>query len=184
VTTPAHPGPPEVRAAGASDAPTLTAPTVNVTALLAEAAAKSDIMWVDVPGERVFPVWYAWVTDRFYVVSGEGEQLLPPLPEVVHLLVRSKDSGGRLVTVTASAHLLTPHTPSWDEAVLALAAKRLNATGDVVARWAESGAVHALHPYGPPVEAPGLQSEDSGRAPVVPAPPTTLRWRPWHAGRG
>ena len=184
MTTPAHPeasaaGP----AAGTSDAETLLAPTVNVTALLAEAAAKSDIMWVDVPGERSFPVWYAWVADRFYVVSGQGEQLLPPLPEVVHLILRSKDTSARLITVTATAHLLQPHTPSWETAVAALAAERLNATDDVRARWAGSGTVHVLHPYGPPVEAPGSHSDDSGRAPLTPAPATTVGWRPWHLGR-
>ena len=152
-----------------SDAQTLLAPTVSVTALLAEAAGKSDIMWVDVPGERSFPVWYAWVTDRFYVVSGEGEQLLPRLPEVVRLILRSKDSGGRLLTVNATAHLLAPHTPSWETAV--------------AARWAESGAVHALHPFGPPVEAPGAHPDDAGRSPLAPAPATTVGWRPWHLGR-
>jgi hypothetical protein len=170
-------------AGGTSDAQTLQAPTVNVTALLAEAAGKSDIMWVEVPGERTFPVWYAWVTDRFYVVSGEGEQLLPPLPEVVRLVLRSKDTGGRLMTVNATAHRLAPHTPSWDQAVAALAAERLNATDDVTARWAEAGEVHALHPFGTPVEAPGSHSDESGRATVRPAPATTVGWRPWHAGR-
>ena len=171
-------------ASGGSDAAeTLVAPTVNVTALLGEAAGKSAIMWVDVPGERSFPVWYAWATDRFYVVSGAGEQLLPPLPEVTRLILRSKDTGGRLMTVTASAHLLEPHTPSWETAVTALAAARLNATDDVKARWAESAAVHALHPFGSPVAAPGSHSDDSGRATLVPAPPTTVGWRPWHAGR-
>lgn len=168
---------------GSGEAPTLLAPTVNVTALLAEAAGKSDIMWVDVPGERSFPVWYAWAADRFYVVSGEGEQLLPPLPESVRLVLRSKDTGGRLLTVTATAHLLEPHTPSWETAVAALAGERLNATDDVAARWAESGAVHALHPFGPPVEAPGAHPDDAGRSPLAPAPATTVGWRPWHLGR-
>lgn len=184
MTTPSDTeGPGPDAADGPDEAQTLLAPTVNVTALLAEAATKSDIMWIDVPGERSFPVWYAWVTDRFYVVSGEGEQMLPPLPEVVHLILRSKDSGGRLITVTSTAHLLPPHTPSWETAVAALAAERLNATDDVAARWAQSGAVHALHPYGQPVAAPGSQSDDSGRTTLLPAPATTLGWRPWHAGR-
>jgi hypothetical protein len=170
-------------AGGPNEARTLAAPRVNVTALLAEAAGKSDIMWVEVPGERTFPVWYAWVTDRFYVVSGEGEQLLPPLPEVVVLVLRSKDTGGRLLAVNATAHRLAPHTPSWDQAVAALAAERLNATDDVAARWAESGLVHALHPFGTPVAAPGSYADDSGRATVRSAPPTTVGWRPWHLGR-
>ena len=183
MTTPADPEGLPPPAGGTSDAQTLQAPTVNVTALLAEAAGKSDIMWVEVPGERSFPIWYAWVTDRFYVVSGEGEQLLPPLPEVVRLVLRSKDTGGRLLTVTATAHRLEPHTPSWDQAVAALAAERLNATGDVVSRWAETGLVHALHPFGAPVAAPGAHTGESGRATVQPAPGTTVGWRPWHLGR-
>lgn len=183
MTTAAEPEATDDGSAAGGDAQTLLAPTVNVTALLAEAAAKSDIMWVEVPGERSFPVWYAWVADRFYVVSGSGEQMLPPLPEVVRVVLRSKDSGGRLMTVTATAHLLQPHTPSWESAVSALAAERLNATDDLAARWADSAAVHALHPYGPPVEAPGSHAHDAGRVTVLPAPPTTLGRRPWHAGR-
>ncbi|KAB7746615.1 hypothetical protein GA707_01625 [Nostocoides sp. F2B08] len=140
-------------------------------------------MWVEVPGERTFPVWYAWVTDRFYVVSGEGEQLLPALPEVVRLLLRSKDTGGRLLTVNATAHRLAPHTSSWEQAVAALIAERLNATDDLAARWADSGLVHALHPFGEPLEAPGSHGSESGRATVLPARTTTVGWRPWHAGR-
>ena len=184
MTTPADPEGIRPDERGVADgAQTLRTPAVNVTALLGEAAGKSAIMWVDVPGERSFAVWYAWVTDRFYVVSGEGEQLLPPLPEVVRLILRSKDSGGRLLTVTASAHLLQPDTLSWETAVSALVAERLNATDDLAARWAESGAVYALHPFGPPVAAPGSHSDDSGRVTLVPAPATTVGWRPWHAGR-
>src|SRR5690606_32833828 len=136
-------------------------------------------MWIDIPGDRSFPVWYAWDQDRFYVVSGEGEQLLPPLPEVVQLILRSKDSGGRLLGVTATAHLLAPHTDSWESATDALAGERLNATDDVKTRWAEAGSVYALHPFGPPLTAPGSQPQDSGRAPVIPAPATTVGRRPW-----
>ena len=166
-----------------SDAQTLAEKTVNVTGLLAEAANKSDIVWVEVPGDRAFAVWHAWASDRFYLVSGAGEQLLPPLPEVVNLILRSKDSGGRLLTVQATAHLLEPHTESWETAVAALAGERLNATDDLAARWAESGSVYALHPFGEPLAAPGRQSSESGRTPLVPAPATTVGWRPWHAGR-
>ncbi len=167
----------------ANPAQTLIAPTVASTPLLGEAASKSSIMWIDVPGERAFPVWYAWVTDRFYIVAGEGEQLLPPLPEVVHLILRSKDSGGRLITVSATAHLLPPHTDSWESATEALSGERLNATDDMRARWAEAGSVYALHPFGESLAAPGHQSDDSGRTPLLPAPPTTAGWRPFHVGR-
>lgn len=167
----------------AASAETLAEPTAKTTALLAEAANKSAIMWIDIPGDRSFAVWYAWDQDRFYVVCGEGEQLLPPLPEVVHLILRSKDSGGRLLTVTATAHLLAPHTESWQQATEALAGERLNATDDVVTRWAAAGSVYALHPFGPPLSGPSSQPQESGRAPLVPGPATTLGRRPWHAGR-
>lgn len=162
---------------------TLAENTARTTALLGEAANKSAIMWIDIPGDRSFPVWYAWDRDRFYVVSGEGEQLLPPLPEVVQVILRSKDSGGRLLMVTATAHVLPPHTDSWETATAALAGERLNATDDVLVRWAEAGSVYALHPFGPPLTAPGSQPQDSGRAPLIPAPPTTVGRRPWHLGR-
>ncbi|MDO5502436.1 MAG: hypothetical protein Q4G67_04590 [Actinomycetia bacterium] len=183
----ATPGPatddPGARTPGTNDAQTLQEATVNVTALLGEAAKKSDIMWIEVPEDRTFAVWFAWAQDRFYVVSGEGEQLLPPLPEMVRIILRSKDSGGRLITVNATAHLLSPQTPSWESAVQALSGERLNATDDQGARWAESGRIHALHPVGAPVAAPGTHARESGRASVIPAGATTLGWRPWHAGR-
>lgn len=166
-----------------SDAETLAEKTVDITGLLAEAAKKSDILWVDVPGERSFAVWHAWETDRFYLVSGEGEQLLPPLPEVVSLILRSKDSGGRLITVQATAHLLPPHSDSWESAVAALSAERLNTTDDAPARWAESGSVYALHPFGEPLTPVTGDGAESGSAPLLPAPATTVGWRPWHAGR-
>jgi len=166
-----------------SDAETLAEKTVDITGLLAEAAKKSDILWVDVPGERSFAVWHAWDTDRFYLVSGEGEQLLPPLPEVVSLILRSKDSGGRLITVRATAHLLAPRSESWESAVAALAAERLNATDDLADRWAESGSVYALHPFGEPLTPVTGDEAGSGAATLLPAPATTVGWRPWHAGR-
>lgn len=166
-----------------SDAETLAEKTVDITGLLAEAAKKSDILWVDVPADRTFAVWHAWDTDRFYLVSGEGEQLLPPLPEVVTVILRSKDSGGRLITVNATAHLLAPRSESWETAVAALAGERLNATDDVAERWAQSGSVYALHPFGEPLTPVTGDAAGSGASPVVPAAATTVGWRPWHAGR-
>ena len=70
-------------------------------ALLAEAATKSGLLWVDVPGDRAWPAWHVWVDGTAYVVSGPGEQVLPELPESVVLVLRSKDTGGRLLRVAA-----------------------------------------------------------------------------------
>jgi hypothetical protein len=155
---------------------------VNVTALFAEAAGKSGLLWVDVPGDRPWPAWHAWAEDTVFVVSGPGEQTLPWLPGEVVLILRSKDTGGRLLTVHATARAIGPDDPQWETATEALKASRLNATDDVVARWASSCTVHALRPYGTPLEAPGHYRDTSGAAPVPPSEATTTGWRPWHLG--
>ena len=113
-----------------------------------------------------------------YVVSGPGEQYLPWLPEEVELVLRSKDTGGRLVTRRATARQLDPGSPAWTTAAEALRPERLNATGDVVERWRETCTLHELAPHGEPLESPGHYGRSSGAAPVRPAPPATARWRP------
>ena len=72
-------------------------PATNVTALVGEAMTKSGVIWVEVPGDRAWPVWHAWVAPTAYVVNGPGEQNLPWLPEEVVLVLRSQDTGGRLL---------------------------------------------------------------------------------------
>ena len=166
---------------------------VNVTRLLAEAASKSGVMWVEVPGGGSHAVWFVWHDDEdprgagpaAYVVSGPGEQRLPGLPPEVTVILRSKDTGGRLLRLRATARELDRTTPEWDAAAEVLRAGRLNATGDVLARWRESAVIHVLTPHGRPDEAPGAYAAESGRVSVSPARGTTARWRPWHwRGRG
>lgn len=161
--------------------PGSTAP-VNVTALVREAASKSGLIWVGVPGDRAWPVWHVWLDDSAYVVSGPGEQPLPWLPEQVSLTFRSKDTGGRLVTVTAATATLTPDDPRWPAATAALRASRLNAPGgvDLIRRWADTATVTCLTPYGAPLESPGSYDQRSGAAPPAPTPATTRTWNPWH----
>jgi hypothetical protein len=156
-----------------------TAP-VNITALFAEAANKSGVMWVQPPGDRAWPFWHAWVEDTVYAVSGPGEQYLPWLPPEVVLILRSKDTGGRLLSVHATVEEVRPDDPRWEAVTDALKSARLNATDDVVARWAAECTVRAFHPFGAPIEAPGSYSTGSGAAPVPPTAATTTRWRPWH----
>jgi hypothetical protein len=155
---------------------------VGATALFAEAASKSGLLWVDVPGDRAWPVWHAWADETVWVVSGPGEQSLPWLPDRVELVLRSKDTGGRLLRVRASVRTVGPEDPQWETATTALKASRLNAVDDVVARWASQCTVRALHPFGAPLEAPGSYDDRSGSAPVPPTPATTTGWRPWHLG--
>ena len=158
---------------------------LNVTALFAEAANKSGLMWVQPPDDRAWPFWHAWVDETVYAVSGPGEQTLPWLPEEVRLILRSKDTGGRLLRLRATVRELPPTSEEWDAAAEVLRADRLNATGDVLSRWRESAVIHVLTPHGRPDEAPGAYAAESGRLTVSPARGTTARWRPWHwRGRG
>ena len=113
------------------------------------------------------------------MVSGPGEQFLPWLPDEVELLLRSRDTGGRLVTCTRRprAH---PEDAGWDAAVDVLRPGRLNAAGDTAERWRQSCTIHLLTPHGRLVEGPGSYTDGSHAAPVRPAATATSRWRPWH----
>ena len=117
--------------------------SVHVTRLISEAASKSGLIWVRLPDGDAHPVWHVWHDDgdergtgpAAYVVSGPGEQSLPWLPDEVELLLRSKDTGGRLIAVRATAREVTPEDAGWDAAVEVLRPGRLNAVGDVAQRW-------------------------------------------------
>lgn len=154
----------------------------NITALFAEAANTSGLLWIDVPGDRSWPAWHAWADESVYVVSGPGEQTLPWLPDTVTLVLRSKDTGGRLLSVHATCRVLTPEGERWEAAVAALKASRLNAVDDLEARWATECTVRAMTPFGMPVESPGAYGTGSRAAPVAPTSATTTGWRPWHLG--
>ncbi len=182
-------GPPGTAAPG--EAATAEAPppaSVNVTRLIHEAASKSGLVWVRVPEGGTHPVWHVWHDDgdergtgpAAYVVSGPGEQSLPWLPDEVELILRSKDTGGRLLTVHATARELTPEDAGWDAAVDVLRPERLNAVGDTAQRWRQSCTIHVLTPHGRLVEGPGSYTDGSGAAAVRPAAAATSRWRPWH----
>lgn len=174
--------------AGMSDAtPEAASAPVDVAKLTAEAANKSGLLWVRLPGGDAFPVWHAWHDPAeeggepsAYVVSGPGEQYLPWLPDEVELVLRSKDTGGRLLTRRATARELEPGSEEWTAAVEELRPGRLNASGDLVERWRDTCTVHVLTPRGDPLESPGSYDDSSGAAAVRPAPATTAGWRPWH----
>ena len=151
---------------------------VNVTRLIHEAATKSGLVWVRLPDGSTHPVWHVWHDDgddrgtgpAAYVVSGPGEQPLPWLPDEVELILRSKDTGGRLVTVHATAREVTPEDAEWDAAVEVLRPERLNAVGDTAERWRQSCTIHLLTPHGRLVEGPGSYGDGSGRPRCVRSP--------------
>lgn len=158
---------------------------VNVTRLLAEAATRSDVAWLRLPDGSTHPMWFVWHDDGdlrgpgpvIHVVSGPGEQTLPWLPPEVEVILRSKDSRNRLLTVAASVTEIRPDSPRWDAAVAVLRAERLNAIGDVRARWRESSTIHLIAPHGRL-----LAAADQGvdRRLVEPSPGTTAGRSPWH----
>lgn len=177
-------------------------------ALLAEAAGKSGLVWLRRNGEqRWWPAWHVWHEGAVVVVSGPGEQELPDLdgggsdgprtdgPRTdgglllrsvdVELLLRSKDSGARLLTVPARAQRLDPLSPQWQAAAEALAASRLNsahAPAGLPAHWREVTAVITrVSPAGTALEQPGSYDPASGAAAPAASAATTSGWRPWHA---
>lgn len=150
--------------------------------LLATAMTRSGVLWVEIPGDRAWPAWFAWSEGTAYVVNGPGEQHLPWLPEYVVLVLRSQDSGGRLLRVRARTRVLDPQGVEWGPAVEALAAERLNAVGDVRERWRTQCAVTALTPVGDLLERPGTYDDASGAAAPAPTRATTTTWRPGHLG--
>jgi hypothetical protein len=161
--------------------------TSTPDALVAEAAAKSDLLWVrpvPAPGRpaRSWPAWHVWTGDAAYVVSGPGEQPLPPLEGEVDVILRSKDTWARLVTVRAVAATVRPDDAAWAEAAGALKAKRLNAPDPdrLLERWAAANTVTRLTPTGPVLEGPDAYDLGSGAAPPPPTPATTASWAPWH----
>lgn len=161
--------------------------TAGHAALLAEAAGKSGLVWLRPQGDgRAWPAWHVWADGALLVVSGAGEQQLPPLDGPVDVLLRSKDTGGRLLTVRATARALVPDDEAWLPAAEALAASRLNsahAPAQLPEHWRERGAVITrLVAEGEPLEAPGRYDDASGAAAPAPTAATTSTWRPWHAG--
>src|SRR5919108_3817593 len=114
----------------------------DVKALVEEAAKKSGLMWLHLPGlSQPRAAWHVWHEGAAYVLTGgEGEQPLPGLPEAdrVRVTLRSKDKGGRLVSFVAATEPVEPGTELWDTVAPVLAKERLNAPSHEgqLERWA------------------------------------------------
>jgi hypothetical protein len=122
-------------------------------ALRAELGRRTDLCWVRY-GDTSQAVWHAWVDDEeggaLAVVSGGDEQ---PFPEVadgaeVEVLMRSKDTGGRVLTWGGLASVVRPADERWQPTVAALVARRLNLPDPDGAadRWAERSVVRRIVP--------------------------------------
>lgn len=145
-------------------------------ALVAELGKKTGVCWLRYDG-REHPVWHVWLDDALHVVCGGDEQPLPGIEDVdtVEVVMRSKESGGRLVTWVGGVRVLGPDDEAWDAVTTALVAGRLNLDDltTAAARWAERSLVLRIEPTGDVVERPGELSDDSHAAAPRPTPATT-----------
>ena len=122
-----------------------------------------------------------------HVVTGGLEQDAPDLPDgtEVDVTVRSKDTGGRLVTFRGNVVDVSPEDAAWDAVVTELHAKRLNPPDGEAqpARWARESRVFRIEPAGALVEGPGHLSHRSHAAEPAASPATTSGRLPFVLGR-
>lgn len=153
----------------------------EVDPLLARATTTSQVAWLRLPDGATHPFWFVSGGRDLLVVSGPGEQHLPWLAEHVEVLLRSKDTGGLLLRVAATAVEIRPGTADFEAAAQQLAGARLNAPGPASAltqRWAEHCTIHRLTPQDGPSERP---DDHGGRVLVVTGAAASVVPRPWHA---
>ncbi|MDQ1667121.1 MAG: hypothetical protein QOH75_3152 [Actinomycetota bacterium] len=159
-------------------------------ALVEEACRKSSMLWLRIESDqRTVAAWHVWSEGAAYVVSGGLEQDLPMLAEPANdrlvVTVRSKDTGGRLVTWVGSTSRVLPEDEEWGPIVAELHAKRLNSPDGEAqpARWARESVVTRIEPTGELLESPGHLRADSHAAEPVPSPATTRGPLPFKVGR-
>lgn len=158
-----------------------------VLALVAEAAKKSDLLWVEVGDGPARGMWHVWHDDAVLLVTGGIEQPDPGLTSggTARLVIRSRDKGSRLLTVDAAVERVDASTDDWADVAAALHAKRLNSPdGDAaVDRWRRECQLWRLTPSGAADELPGAMSDDAHRAEVPPTPATSTTRQPFHLGK-
>lgn len=146
------------------------------------ALPRSAVSWL-VVDDRPWPVWHAVDGERLYVISGPGEQELPPLPPQIEVILRTKDTHARVGPVPAKVFRLHPGVPAWEAAINALLAARQGVPGEAVLdRWKASASVWAIDvEVDAPLEPPHAQSPSGAREPW-PTPATTPARLPRHLG--
>ncbi|TDC03498.1 hypothetical protein E1267_25995 [Nonomuraea longispora] len=116
------------------------------TSAIEEGAKKSGILWLTLDRPRL--AWHAWHDGSIYVVTGGEEQQLPGLDALdrVHVTLRSKDNGARLVEFDAAVSVVDQAAAG--DAMAALAKERLNARDSehLAERWARECTVVRLTP--------------------------------------
>ena len=121
-------------------------------ALVAESAKKSRVCWLSWSAEQGRPprlVWHGWYDDALVVLSGD-EQVLAGIAAstTADVVMRSKDTGGRLVGWSGTVEVVDPASGSWDDHAAALLGVRLNLIDPAaaLARWREEATIVRIVP--------------------------------------
>ena len=162
------------------------------TALIAELGKKTGVCWLRyaqtqnqpahqaeggaaAPSERA--AWHVCYDDALHLVAGGREQELPGIADAgrVEVVMRSKESGGRLVTWVGRVSVVHEGDEAWEDVTTALVADRLNLDDLATAKqeWAADSVVVRIEPTGEVVERPGELTDEAHSAPPQPTPATT-----------
>lgn len=157
-------------------------------ALVEEACRKSSLVWLrPADADRSVAAWHVFTDGAVHLVGGGIEQDLPDVHDgdAVEVTVRSKDTGGRLVTFSATVVAVEPASTAWETVVPELHAKRLNPPDGEAqpARWARESRVLRLEPTGRVTERPGHLAQRSHAAEPPGSPATTRGPLPFVIGR-
>jgi len=149
------------------------------------ALAKSKVAWLLLPPDVTVPCWYAASEETAYLVGGDGEQTLPPLPAELRIILRDKETRRAIGPVPARATRVHPDSEDWNAATTALlAARQSNPPDGLREHWADQCAVWSLdlNPATPPPPQPdpaqvprpeAQQAPTDSHADPAPPGPTT-----------
>jgi hypothetical protein len=150
--------------------------TALTAALTAELGKKAGVCWLRYDG-RDHAVWHVWLEGALYVLSGGDEQPLPGIEDQdrVEVVMRSKDSGGRLLRWVGEVSAVRPDDESWEPVTTALVSGRLNLPDLATAAdgWAAGSRVSRVVPTGEVLDAPGRLPDGAHLAAPRPTRATT-----------
>lgn len=161
----------------------------EIPALIAEATKKSDVIWIATSAASpITAAWHVWHEDAAWVVTGLGEQPLPPdlgVFPTCEVIVRSAANWGRIVTWEAMVWRVTPGVAEWHDIVPVLLAKRLNPPDGAAAaqRWQTQCTIFRLAPTGGILEAGESLPSNPGTEPPRPTSATSAVPVPYTLGR-
>lgn len=150
--------------------PTTDPPPELTSALVAEAARKSRVCWLsyEYAGGAVHErlLWHGWHDDALVVLLGEPGQQLDGADQVtqVEVTMRSKDTGGRLLSWAGRAEVVDPEDPSWEQHAAALLGVRLNLPDPAAAliAWRERCTILRITP----AVVPAVAADATGSGPL------------------